>query len=241
MSTKKLPISAVKNELYYEHITDSHLSAMEMLLKFDVVGIIFKECCVLQTLSEFLKSESYHVVTKGGCLLAVREKKKLRYDNRESHQCVKVQRIELADEGNCVEQICLRITYPTDQVVSFFLTNFPKDPATWDTIYEPNIKQFLKTKTRNNFFEPVVFGRFPANRFPRNWQQVDFHMLPTTCRDDFIDFLSLECRLIQINHVNCSDCNYIFVDNEFCNCNDVTDGRQMLVTDGVSVELEFTV
>lgn len=172
--------------------------------------------------------------------MAVRQQKKLKYDNRESQQCVKVQRIQLENEGNGVEQICLRVTYPTDQVVSFLLTNFPEDIIAWDTIYEPNIKQFLRKKTRVNFFEPVVFGRFPTSRFPRCWQQVHIHMLPTTA-NEFIDFLSLECRLIQINHVNCSDCNYMFVDNEFCNCNDVTDGRQTLGTDGYSVELEFTI
>lgn len=241
MSSEKLSISPVRNILYYEHITQvkPNSTNFEMLLNYDVIGIIFNEPPFLKALSHFLQTKSYQVFTKEGCLLAVRERKKLQYENRESQQCVKVQRIQLENEGNDVEQICLRVTYPTDQVVSFLLTNFPEDFSDWETIYELNIKQFLKKKTRTNFFEPVLFGRFPDSRFPRCWQQVDVHMLPTT-RDEFIDFLSLECRLIQINHVNCWDCNYLFVDNEFCNCNDVTDGRRV-GEGGDSVELEFTI
>lgn len=246
--SEKLSISSVRNTLYYEYISELKLNAdpmsnINMLRNYDVVGIIFKDKDqknTIKALSSFLRTESYKVFTEEGCLLAVRERKKLTFENRESQQCVKVQRIQLENEGNGVEQICLRVTYPTDQIVSFLLTNFPEDSVAWDTIYEPNIKRFLGSKTRTNFFEPVVFGRFPENRFPTCWQQVDVHMLPTT-HDEFIDFLSVECRLIQINYVNCSDCNYVYVDNEFCTCNDVTDSRWSIGEGGGSVELEFTV
>lgn len=210
---------------------------MEVLLNYDVVGIICKDKSMLPTICKFLQTKSYTTFMQGGCLLAIRDRKKLRYENRESQQCVKVQRIQLENKGNDAEQICLRVTYPTDQIVSFLLTNFPEDIISWQKIYEPNIKQFLRSKTRTNFFEPVVFGRFPDSRFPTNWQQVDIHMAPTIY-DEFIDFLLTTSRLIQINHVTCATCNYIFVDNEFCNCNDVTDGRW---NGGVGVELDFTI
>lgn len=240
----QLSISSVKNTLCYKYIckdtSKNLITNLGKLLSYDVVGIILEDraTCNLETISSFLRAKNYSIHSKGGCLLlAVRERKRLIYENRESQQCVKVQRIQLENPANDVEQICLRVTYPTDQIVSFFLTNSPEDIQAWQQIYEPNIKEFLRTKNRVNFFEPVVFGRFPSDCFPKSWQQVDVHMVPKT-HHQFIDFLTSECRMIQINHVNCSDCNYIFVDNEFCNTNDVTDGPQ---EDGVCVEVEFTI
>lgn len=241
----KLEISPVKYTLLYTFIENDSYSSeeLELLLKYDIVGVVQKHVQSqnsLQRIFNFFKSKGYFVFGKKGCvLLAVKERKKLKYENRESQQCVKVQRIQLENETNDVEQICLRVTYPTDQIVTFLLTNFSEERKELWKIYESNIQKLLKTKTRTNYFEPVVFGKFPDS-YPTNWQQVDVHMIPTAS-NEFIDFLSLNCRLIQINHVNCSSCNYIFVDNDFCNCNDVVENEEVFGRKSVSVEMDFVI